>query len=63
MHVHAARRRQHGDGCHDSQGCRAARTPVAAGRAVHRGLLEKPKPDIVSFLLLSSPRPVVQKGR
>ena len=50
MHMHhAARRRQHGDGCHDSQGCRAPRAPAATGLAVHRGLLKKPKRYIMSF--------------
>ena len=49
MHMHdAAPRRQSGDGCNDSQGCRAARARVAAGLAVYRGLLKKPKRDIVS---------------
>jgi hypothetical protein len=33
----AAARRQHGDGCHDGQACRAPRAPVAAGLVVHRG--------------------------
>src|ERR1700733_733297 len=33
----AAARRQHGDGCHDSQGGRAPRAPVTTGLAVHHG--------------------------
>ena len=49
----AAARRQHGDGCYDSQGCRTPRAPATTGLVVHRGSLRDCSPC----------EPFVQNGR